>query len=124
MEEGGLFLAEMWRGISPLVRDSVVVLIVMLFWTLVGMAEKSFRHGTAVWESRRFLKASAGLLERGDWDGLMALAGKRKRSHVVAVFATGLREFRRAREVVSVERDSWRLRSGKRAWRRTAFTTD
>lgn len=104
MEDGGLFLAEMWRGISPLVRDSVIVLIVMFFWTLVEMVEKSCRHGAAVWESRKILGASVVLLERGDSDGVVALAETRKRSHVAAVFAAGLREFRRARGIVSVER--------------------
>jgi biopolymer transport protein ExbB/TolQ len=104
MDDGGLFLAKMWRSISPLVKDSIIVLILMFFWTVVEMVEKTARHGAAVWESRRFLKASTDLLDRGDSNDLITLAVKRKHSHVAAVFSAGLREFRRAREVVSMER--------------------
>ncbi len=104
MDDGGIFLAEMWQGISPMVEGVVIVLIVMFFWTLVEMAGKSAWYGAAIWQSRRFLEASAGALARGDSEILIALAEKRKYSHVATVFGGGLREFRRACEFVSVER--------------------
>lgn len=103
MCDGEKFLAEMWWSASPLVKYTLMVLMSMFLWTLLTGIERGEKYGAAVWQSRRFSKASVGLLENGDWDGVLALAEAWKRSPVANVFASGLREFRRARECVSAE---------------------
>jgi hypothetical protein len=63
-------------------------------------------HATAMRQSRRFLSASGGLLQRGELDGFLVLAEQCKRSHVAMVYLTGLREFRRERECEAVEQST------------------
>jgi biopolymer transport protein TolQ len=49
------------------------------------------------------LRVAPGLLEDGNWEGVLAAAAIRGRSHVAAVFVSGLREFRAVRVRVSIE---------------------
>jgi len=58
--------------------------------------------------------SAIGLLAHDDCDGVLALDGARRRSHVAAVFASGLGAFLSARTCVSVERS---IDIGKRATR-------
>jgi biopolymer transport protein ExbB/TolQ len=104
MGDGGTFLARMLRGVSPIVECSLIFLLVMFLWTLVDIAERGVRSISAIWQSRAFLKAIAGLLEQWEWDGILAIAESHKKSHVAAVFLGGLREFRSLRNYLSGER--------------------
>jgi biopolymer transport protein ExbB/TolQ len=114
IDDGGSFLARMWRAVSPLVECSLIFLLVMFLWMLVDLVERGVRYGAAMWQSRSFLKAIAGWLAKGEWDGVMAIAETKKKSHVAAVFLGGLREFRTARECVSAERTVEAAKRGTR----------
>jgi biopolymer transport protein ExbB/TolQ len=104
MEDGGVWLAHIWRDSSSLVEVLLIILINMFVWVLVETAEKSLRYGLAIWETRRLLKAGTLLSQSGAWQQILAQAEKRKRSHVARVLVSGLREFRRAQGAVSPER--------------------
>jgi hypothetical protein len=102
MDDGGSFLACVWRDSSPLVESTLVLLILMFFWTLVEIVERGLRYRAAFRQTRHFLKTAVGFLENGDWDSALGLAERSKRSHVATVFASGLREFRKARAGTSI----------------------
>ena len=114
MYDGWYFVAEMWQTASPQVEGSVGLLVFMFFWVLITGTERVVRYNAAAWQSRSFLKLLPSLLERKDWDGVLALAEQRKRSHVAAVFAGGLREFCVSRRIVSVQ---WSIEMGRRGAR-------
>lgn len=114
MYSGWSFLAKTWLNVSPLAEGSLLLLLSMFLWTLLESVERTVICSVAIQQSRNFLKIALGLLEQDDWDGVLALAAARKRSHVAAVFASGLRELRRARLCVSAEQS---LDVGKRAAR-------
>jgi len=99
---GWNFLAEMWRDVSPLAECTLILLTFMFFWMLFRGIEHFARYRAAVWESRRFLKDARGLLQRGDWNGVLVLAEMWKRSHVAIVLASALQEFLRARTYLPV----------------------
>jgi biopolymer transport protein ExbB/TolQ len=117
MYDGWYFVAEMWQTAGLQVEGSVALLVFMFFWVLVTGTERVVRYKSAVWQSRSFLKLVPSLLEREDWDGVLALAEERKWSDVAAVFAGGLREFCVSRRVVSVQ---WSIETGKRGARISA----
>jgi biopolymer transport protein ExbB/TolQ len=117
MSDGWYFVAEMWQTASPQVEGSVALLVFMFFWVLITGTERVVRYNSAAWQSRSFLKLVPSLLERGNWDEVLALADERKRSHVAAVFAGGLREFCVSRRVVSVQ---WSIETAKRGARISA----
>jgi biopolymer transport protein TolQ len=104
MYDGWSFLAEMWRNVSPLVECSLLLLMSMFLWVLLESIERTVIYVAAMRQSRSFLKRAPGLLENSDWNGVLALAAARKRSHVAMVFASGLRAFCSARVLVSPER--------------------
>jgi biopolymer transport protein ExbB/TolQ len=114
MYDGWYFVAEMWQTAGPQVEGSVALLVFMFFWVLITGTERVVRYNSAAWQSRSFLKLVPSMLEREDWDGVLALAEERKRSHVAAVFAGGLREFCVSRQFVSVQ---WSIELGKRGAR-------
>ncbi|HWS17600.1 MAG TPA: hypothetical protein VN223_06275 [Candidatus Elarobacter sp.] len=117
MYDGWYFVAEMWQTASAQVEGSVALLVFMFFWVLITGTERVVRYKSAAWQSRSFLKLVPSLLDRKDWDGVLALAEGRERSHVAAVFAGGLREFRSSLQFVSVE---WSMETGKRRARISA----
>lgn len=52
-----------------------------------GFSRPSAITATAAsWQSRRFLSASAGLLEHGAWDDVLVLAERLKRSPVATIY--------------------------------------
>lgn len=104
MDDGGSFLSYVWRDSSPLVVSTLVLLILMFFWTLVEIVGRGLRYRAAFHQSRHFLQVAVGFLELADWDRILALAEVSNRSHVATVFASGLREFRKARAGTSIER--------------------
>jgi biopolymer transport protein ExbB/TolQ len=104
MDHVGNFLAWVWRDSSPLVESTLMLLILMFFWTLVEIVERGLRYRAAFRESRHFLQVAVGFLKKGDWDSVLALAERSKRSHVATVFASGLQEFRKARACTSTHR--------------------
>ena len=104
MDDGGDFLALMWRSSSRLVACSLILLAVMFLWTVADVLERGVRYVAAKWQSRSFLKASAGLLEKGDWDGIQAKAETRTGCQVATVVLNALREFRKAKGYVSAKK--------------------
>jgi biopolymer transport protein TolQ len=117
MYDGWYFVAEMWQTAGPQVEGSLVLLVFMFFWVLLTGIERVLKYNSAVSQSRSFLKLLPSLLEREDWDGVLALEEERKRSHVATVFVGGLREFRSSRGFVPVE---WSIEVGKRGARISA----
>jgi hypothetical protein len=103
MDDGGQFLTHMWRGVSNLAESSLILLLLMFLWTFVDIVERGVRYCAAMWQSRSFPKVSVSFLERGEWEGVMALAETLNRSHVAMVHLNALREFQTAHEWVSAE---------------------
>ncbi len=103
MYDGWSFLSDVWRNVSPLAEGSLLLLLSMFLWTLMESFERIVLYLAAVRQSRSFLKVAPGLLEDGNWEGALAAAANRERSHVATVFASGLREFRAARLCVSID---------------------
>ncbi|SRR5258706_13532065 len=103
MDDSGSFLAQMWQNSNFLVECSLIVLALMSLWMLTNTLAQCVKYGELAWQSRGFLKASVALLEQGKWEGVLALAETRTRSHVATVFLNALREFRTARKLVSAE---------------------
>jgi biopolymer transport protein ExbB/TolQ len=103
MDDSGSFLAQMWQNSNFLVECSLILLALMSLWMLANTLVQCVQYGALAWQSRGFLKASVPLLEQGNWEGVVALAETRTRSHVATVFLNALREFRTARELVSAE---------------------
>jgi biopolymer transport protein ExbB/TolQ len=104
MGDGGAFLARMLRDVNPMVECWLIFLLVMFLWTLVDIAERGVRYISAIWQSRAFLKAIAGLVQQWEWDGALVIAETHKKGPVAAVFLGGLREFRAMPNYVSAER--------------------
>jgi biopolymer transport protein ExbB/TolQ len=114
MDDGGDFLTLMWRSSSRLVACSLVMLALMLLRAIVDILERGARYGAAKWQSRSFLKTSASLLEKRDWEGLQAMAESHTWSHVAPVFLSALLEFRKARECLSLEYSAEAAKRGAR----------
>jgi hypothetical protein len=91
MYDGWYFVAEMWQTAGPPVEGSLALLVLMFFWVLLTGMERVLKYNSAVSQSRSFLKLLPSLLKREDWDGILALAEERKRSHVATVFVGGAR---------------------------------
>jgi biopolymer transport protein ExbB/TolQ len=111
MDESSSFLAQMWQNSNFLVECSLILLALMSLWMLANILAQCVQYSVQAWQSRGFLKASVPLWEQGKWEGVLALAETRTRSHVATVFLNGLREFRSAREIVSAE---WSVEAAKR----------
>ena len=103
MYDGGHFLTHMLQNASLLVECSLIVLFLMFLWTLVDVVARSVRYYSATRQSHRFLEASAGLLERGQWKGVQSIAETLNRSYVAMVYFNALQEFRTAHECVLAE---------------------
>jgi biopolymer transport protein TolQ len=103
MYNSSSFLLEIWLSVSPLAEASLLLLLAMFLWVLLEGVERAVIYGVAVRQSRGFLDVALSLLEHNECDGVLALAEARKRSHIAAVFASALREFRYARKCLSVE---------------------
>jgi biopolymer transport protein ExbB/TolQ len=74
----------------------------MFLWMMLNTIGHVVQYGDFGWQSRSFLKTSLPLLGQGKWEDVLALAQIYSRSHVACVFSTALREFRTAREIVSL----------------------
>jgi biopolymer transport protein ExbB len=75
-----------------------MLLLAMFLWTVADQGRRGWGFLAASWHSRRFLRASAGLLEHGARDDVLALAERFQRSPVAIVYAKGLQWFRTEHE--------------------------
>lgn len=114
MDDGRDFLTNIWRGSNRLVAGSLILLVLMFVWTLADILRRGLRYGFAKWQSRSFLKTSAGLLKKGDWVGLQTSAETCTWSHVAVVYLSALREFRKARECLSLQHSAGAAKRGAR----------
>jgi biopolymer transport protein ExbB/TolQ len=117
MYDGGQFLTHMLQNASLPVECSLIVLFLMFLWTLVDVVVRSVRYYSATRQSHRFLEASAGLLERGQWKGVQSIAETLNRSHVAMVYFNAMQEFRTAHECVLAEQAVEAARRGARTAR-------
>jgi biopolymer transport protein ExbB/TolQ len=93
MYDVGQFLTHTWQHSSNLVEDCLILLLAMLLWMLADHGRRGYGFLAASWQSRRFLRAGAGLLEQGAWADVWALAERFQRGPVAIVYAKGLRGF-------------------------------
>lgn len=104
MDDNTPWPLEMWRCSGTLVHISWILLFGMFLWTALQAAEKGLRYLAAIWQTRKFVRTSATLLETGNWQDALSLAEKKKWSHVARVIACGLREYFRALPLMSQAR--------------------
>jgi biopolymer transport protein ExbB/TolQ len=103
MNETETFLIQVYLNSSRLVDCTLVLLSLMFLWTFIDVIKIGVRYGVASWYSHRFWKAKASLPERSEWASLHKLAKNYRSGHVPAVYFGALREFGRARELLSAE---------------------
>lgn len=100
MHDFGQLLTHTWQHSSNLVVCCLILLLAMFLWMLADHGRRGWGVLAASWQSRRFLRASAGLLEQGAWDDVLVLAKRFERSPVATVYRKGLQGFRTEHERV------------------------
>jgi biopolymer transport protein ExbB/TolQ len=103
MDDTENFLTQVYLNSDRLVNCTLVLLSLMFLWTFINVVKMGVRYGFTTWYSHRFWKAKASLPERGEWASLRQLGWNYRRGHVPAVYFEALREFGRARELVSAK---------------------